>query len=156
MRKTKSMNKTKLAAHLGISAAAVGVLLRAPDAPTPTGKGVYDLAAVKAFWQTRKALDKSNPTGTYAEELKAKTAAQRALLELDLEVKRGNLLDKDTVEMQQRAFVQVTQSDLMNAHTTLALLVAGKTGPEIETEIKGYMRRLIQSWQKLAKRSANG
>ncbi len=147
-----NLNKSAIASRLGISAAAVGQLLKAPDAPAEVEKGLFDLAAVRAFWKSRKALDKAKPTGSYADELKAKTAAQRALLELDLEVKRGNLIDRDTVEMQQRAFVQVVQSDLLNAHTTLALLVSGKTGADLETEIKGFMRRLIQSWQKLAKK----
>lgn len=153
MKPTPPLNKATIARRLGISAAAVGMLLKAPDAPGPVQKGLYDFAAVNAFWKSRKALDKSKPTGSYADELKAKTAAQRALLELELEVKRGNLIDRDTVEMQQRAFVQVVQSDLLTAHSTLALLISGKTGPDVETEIKGFMRRLIQSWQKLAKKS---
>jgi hypothetical protein len=152
MRPIKPRNKSQLAAYLGISAAAVGTLLKAPDAPAPIGKGVYDPAAVKAFWHTRKALDKAKPSGTYAEELIAKTAAQRALLELELEVKRGNLIERDTVEMQQRAFVQTVQSDLLNMPQTLALMLVGKDQSGMELEIKGYVRRLIESWKKLAKK----
>jgi hypothetical protein len=54
--------------------------------------------------------------------------------------------------MQQRQFVQTVQAGLLNTHTTLAVLVQGKTQPECENEIKAFMRRMIESWQKLAKK----
>jgi hypothetical protein len=145
---------TQLAKRLKCSTKAVSMLLKAPEAPAPIGKGMWDLDAVRAFQSERRSLDKSKPTGTYAEALRAKTEAQRDLLKLELEVKRGNLIDKDTVEMQQRAFVQVVQSGVLNMHTTLAMLVAGKSQGECETEIKGYARRMIESWKKLAKKEA--
>lgn len=147
----KPLCKADIARKLGISAAAVGMLLRAPDAPAPVGKGRYDLTAVKAFWQSRKALDKSKPTGTYAEELKAKTAAQRALLELELEIKRGQLVYREATEQAQREFVSVVQNDMLNAHTSLALRVVGKPVEECELEIKAFMIRMIHGWQKAAK-----
>ena len=130
------------------------VMIRAAKMPDFPGavSGAYSVPAVKAWMKKQSELNKANPGGTYAEELKAKVTAQRQLLDLELEVKRGNLIDRDTVEMQQRAFVQVVQSGLLNMHTTLAMLVAGKTQGECETEIKGYARRMIESWKKLAKK----
>jgi hypothetical protein len=151
----KVANQTQLATLMNLSRVSVGKLLKAPDAPKQCERGKWNVSEVRAFWKVRQSLDKSKPAGTYAEELIAKTAAQRALLELELETKRGNLLDKDTVELRERGFVQTIQTDLLNAHTTLAQLVAGKTVPECETEIRAFMRRQIQHWAKMHASAVN-
>jgi hypothetical protein len=141
-----------LAKACGMSHPALLAQMKNPGFPPADKKGLYSVAATKAFLESRRELDKANPGGSMKQSLERKAAAQAGREELKLQVERGLLIDKDTVEMQQRAFVQVVQSDLLNAHTTLAVLVSGKTGPDLENEIKAYMRRMIESWQKLAKK----
>jgi hypothetical protein len=134
---------------------AFAVMLRhskQPGFPSPDANGMYSVAAAKAYLESRRELDKANPGGSMKESLERKAAAQAGREELKLQVEKGILIDKDTVDMQQRQFVQTVQAGLLNTHTTLAVLVQGKTQPECENEIKAFMRRMIESWQKLAKK----
>ena len=72
------------------------------------------------------------------------------LAELDLAEREGRLIDKETVERDQRAFVQIVTNDLLTCHGTIAHLCVGKTHAEAETAVKTHIRRMLENWQKLA------
>ena len=149
---TKVKSLRALAKALKLSPAAIKKHASEPGFPPADRAGLYSVPATRAFLESRRELDKAAPGGSYKQSVERKAAAQARREELKLAVEEGALVNAETVEMQQRQFVQVVQSDLLNAHTTLAMLVTGKTGAELENEIKGFMRRMIESWKKLAKK----
>ena len=143
----KTPNKAELARLCGISRQAISKHLRKPDAPRPDRQGRYDVAKVKAFLAERAELNTARPGGSYADALARRTEAQAKLAELDLDEREGRVIDRDTVEMQARAFVQTVQTDLLTMHATLALLVAGKPVSECAGVIRPFALSILKRWK---------
>jgi hypothetical protein len=134
-KKSKSTSIRQAAASAGLSPSAVHRKMR--ENPRLTAP-----QAAQTVKTERRSLQESR-------ESLADTRAK--LAELELAEREGRLINKDTVDMQKHAFVQIVQSGIMSMHTTLAMLCLGKTQSECETEIKGYARRMIEGWKKLAR-----
>jgi hypothetical protein len=149
MSKPRRLNQTELAKYFGCNQSAISAQAKQPDAPALGPDRRYSLTEWVKFRRHQEAMNKAKPSGSYGEELRAKVAAQRALLELELEVKRGSLLERDTVERHQREFVQVVTNGLLNAPQPLSLLVANKPPAECAKVIREFNRRMLEGWQKM-------
>lgn len=112
-----------------------------------------DPEKLAAFIKEEQKKDNRLQSSDVIRQAKDALAVYRAkMAKLDFDKAEGRLIDKDTVEMQQRAFVQTVTAGVLNMHTTLALLVAGKSVQDCETEIRAYGRRMLESWKKLARK----
>lgn len=135
-KKSKATSIRQAAASAGLSPSAVHRKMK--ENPRLTAP-----QAAQTVKKERRSLHESR-------EAIADTRAK--LAEIELAEREGRLIDYETVEMQQRNFVQTVQSGLLNMPAPLAMILHGKTQPEMEIEIKSYARRLMQSWQKMAKK----
>jgi len=67
---------------------------------------------------------------------------------LDLEVRRGELVERDAVDRANRATAQMIQTDLQGMGRRLAPLLVGRDIVQIQTALDSSVREMLNQWRR--------
>jgi hypothetical protein len=126
-----NLTQKQLSRRWKIGASTVSKLLSHPDAPKPTLGGRYDAGACDAYRRERLALAGRLDGDTSMAEIRRKQEARKLeLLDIDVAVKRGDLVPVAEVVQNARADASLIRTSMSGMAAALAPQLVGKQTPE--------------------------